>query len=190
VPITAPANVENVELQMPAGNIAGIGNTQDNVLTGNASPNLLDGGAGRDQLSGGGGDDTLLGAADDDRLSGGLGQDTLVGGAGKDQFLFDSPIDSGVNVDQILDFARGQDVIGLSVAIFAELGSAGVPLSASDFVSGAGAVAGDASDRVIHDTATGMLYYDADGNGTQHMLPFAQIAPGQALAAADLHQIV
>ena len=57
------------------------------------------------------------------------------------------------------------------------------------FVSGASAVALDASARVIHDTATGMLYYDADGSGAQQMLPFAQVLPGQALDHQDFHVI-
>jgi Ca2+-binding RTX toxin-like protein len=87
-----------------------------------------------------------------------------------------------------VDFVKGQDVIDLSVAIFTAAGAPGA-LAASDFVSGPGALAHDATDHVIHDTNTGMLYYDADGSGAQHMVPFAQVAPGQALAATDLHLI-
>ena len=34
-----------------------------------------------------------------------------------------------------------------------------------NFVSGDGAVAKDASDHLLYDTATGNLYYDADGSG-------------------------
>jgi Ca2+-binding RTX toxin-like protein len=88
-----------------------------------------------------------------------------------------------------VDFVKGQDVIDLSAAIFTALGAPGGVLAAGDFVTSAGAVAGDASDRVIHDTATGMLYYDADGSGAQQMTAFAQLNPGQALAAADFHVV-
>lgn len=88
----------------------------------------------------------------------------------------------------MLDFVHGQDVIALSVAIFAAAGAPG-GLAASDFVSGAGAVAHDASDHVIHDTSTGILYYDADGSEAQPMVAFAQVAPGQTLAATDFRLV-
>ena len=87
-----------------------------------------------------------------------------------------------------MDLVHGQDVIDLSVAIFTAVGAPGA-LAASDFVSGAGAVAHDGTDRVIHDTNTGMVYYDADGSGAQQMVAFAQVAPGQALATTDFHII-
>jgi Ca2+-binding RTX toxin-like protein len=189
VPQLLAANVENLTLADLAGNIEGTGNAANNVIVGNNFANLLDGAAGNDTLKGQGGDDTLLGGAGDDTLSGGLGRDVLVGGAGADHFVFDSVISSGTNVDRIMDFASGQDKIDLSAAIFTGVGTPGNTLNGPDFVSGAGAVAHDASDHVIHDTNTGMVYYDADGSGAQPMVPFAQVAPGQALAAADFHVV-
>ena len=162
-----------------------------NTIIGNGSANLLDGAAGDDTLKGQGGDDTLLGGDGNDTLSGGLGRDLLIGGAGADHFVFDSSIASGTNVDQIVDFAEAQhDSIDLSVAIFTVAGASGSTLAASTLVSEAGAVAHNADQNIIHDTLTGMLYYDADGNGIQHMAPFAQLAPGEALAASDFHLIV
>jgi Ca2+-binding RTX toxin-like protein len=180
--------VENLTLGPSAGNLEGTGNAGGNTLIGNHGANLLDGRAGNDILNGLGGDDTLLGGDGIDTLAGGLGRDVLSGGVGNDHFVFDTAIASGTNVDQIVDFVSGQDEIDLSAAIFTALGAPGGVLAA-DFVSGAGAVAGDASDRVIHDTSTGMLYYDADGSGAQHMLPFAQVLPGQALAAGDFNVV-
>jgi Ca2+-binding RTX toxin-like protein len=219
VPQVLAANVENLSLGDSAGNIEGIGNAAANAITGNSSANLLDGAAGNDMLQGQGGGDTLLGGVGDDTLSGGLGRDVLVGGAGADHFVFDSVIASGTNVDRIMDFASGQDMIDLSAAIFTALDpppaaatqigdflkgadalvlltkiaafadASDTQLAKGEFVSGPGAVAHDANDHVIQDTNTGMVYYDADGNGVQPMVPFAQVAPGQALTATDFHVI-
>jgi serralysin len=226
VPQLLGPNIENLILGESGGNIEGVGNAADNVMVGNNSANLLDGGAGNDTLMGQGGDDTLLGGVGTDTLSGGLGRDVLSGGSGADYFVFDSSISSGTNVDQIVDFVKGQDVIDLSAAIFTVLGTgdpgaaatnaahqignfvsgpdaislltkistpggavAATALADSEFVSGPGAVAHDANQHVIHDTSTGMLYYDADGNGAQQMIAFAQVVAGQTLAHSDFHLI-
>ncbi len=179
-----PTNLENLTLTQQAGNATGTGNAGNNVLEGNGRANVLDGGAGNDILRGLGGEDVLIGGVGDDRLSGGAGRDTLYGDAGADKFVFDSAINGVVNVDLIVDFVRGVDRIELASAIFGGLGSADV-LSADRFVGGAGATAQDALDRIVHDIATGMLYYDADGSGAQGMVAFAQVAPGLALSAGD-----
>jgi Ca2+-binding RTX toxin-like protein len=189
VPQVLSANVENLTFGQPVGNVEAIGNASANTLVGNSEANLLDGGAGNDTLKGQGGDDTLLGGDGNDTLAGGLGRDVLSAGAGKDHFVFDTPIASGVNVDQIVDFVKGQDVIDLSAAIFAGVGAPGTVLSAGSFVSEAGAVAHTADQHIVHDTGTGLLYYDTDGSGAQHMVPFAQVAAGQALAAGDFHTV-
>jgi len=188
VPQVLAANVESLTLGASAGNIAGIGNAAANTIIGNNSANLLDGGAGNDTLKGQGGDDTLLGGDGVDNLSGGLGRDVLVGGAGADHFVFDSAIAAGTNVDQIVDFVHGQDVIDLSAAIFAGAGAPG-NFAGATLVSEPGALAHTADQHIIHDTNTGTLYYDADGSGAQHMVAFAQVTPGQILAAADFHVV-
>ncbi len=177
-------NLENLTLSQQAGNASGTGNAGNNVLEGNSRANVLDGGAGNDILRGLGGEDVLIGGAGDDRLSGGAGRDTLYGDAGADRFVFDSAINGVVNLDLIVDFLRGVDRIELSGAIFGGLGPVGA-LAADRFASGAGATALDALDRIVYDSATGMLYYDADGNGVQGMLAFAQVTPGLALTAGD-----
>ena len=51
------ANVENLTLTS-GGNINGIGNDLNNVLTGNSGNNILDGGLGADTMIGGAGNDS------------------------------------------------------------------------------------------------------------------------------------
>src|SRR4029077_13799160 len=55
------------------------------------------------------------------------------------------------------------------------------------FVAGAGFTAGrDASDRLVYDTSTGNLYYDADGNGPDAAQLVATLQGAPALAATDI----
>jgi Ca2+-binding RTX toxin-like protein len=138
-------NLENLTLTGTSA-INGTGNTLANSLTGNSGVNSLIGGAG------------------DDTLSGGLGNDALTGGAGKDVFIFNTATSS--NIDTISDFVTGTDKIHLSKSIFTNAGAAG-NLKSDAFWSAAGAVKGhDADDRVVYNTTTGALYYDADGSGS------------------------
>lgn len=77
---TLGENVERLDLQ--EGAVEGIGNLDNNVITGNAGNNLLDGGAGADQLIGGGGDDTYVVDATGDQAieADGEGTDTVQAG--------------------------------------------------------------------------------------------------------------
>jgi Ca2+-binding RTX toxin-like protein len=83
-------NFENLTLTGTA-NLAGTGNTADNVLTGNGGANTLSGGSGNDTLAGAAGNDILQGGEGDDSfvfdaadlaasgaVDGGAGNDTLV----------------------------------------------------------------------------------------------------------------
>jgi Ca2+-binding RTX toxin-like protein len=116
-------------------------------------------------IVGNNGANTLTGTAFDDTLAGGLGNDTLTGGAGADCFVFNTLANTTRNRDTITDFQSGADTLQLSKSIYAALGSLGT-LDASQFWSGAGVTAGhDADDRIVYNTATGALYYDADGAG-------------------------
>ena len=67
-----PNHVENLILQNFPGVTEGIGNGQDNVITGNSY------------------DNSLLGGAGDDILDGGLGADTMWGGFGNDAYYVDN----------------------------------------------------------------------------------------------------
>jgi Ca2+-binding RTX toxin-like protein len=104
------------------------------------------------------------------------------GGAGADQFVFDTALDGLGNVDRIADFSVADDTILLDQSIFSAIASTGT-LDASAFR--AGTAAQDADDRVIYDSASGRIYYDADGSGAGAQVLFAQVTAGLALTNAD-----
>ena len=167
---TLGANLEVLNLIGAALN--GTGSAEANQINGNAANNLL---------SGLGGNDTLVGLAGDDTLNGGIGNDLLSGGAGLDLFVFNSLLAS--NLDTISDFAAG-DLFQLDRTIFTAL-SAGTTLTAAEFLAGAGvANATNAQQRILHNTTSGALLYDADGNGTGLALQFASVAVGAPIGAA------
>ncbi|WP_127998138.1 beta strand repeat-containing protein [Piscinibacter defluvii] len=151
-------------------------------LTGNQLANLLDGQGGNDTLSGGSGNDTLLGGGGADLLIGGNGNDVLTGHAGGDLFRFTGVPNAGSNSDRITDFVAADDTIQLDDAGFVGVGALGA-LAAGAYR--AGTAAADASDRVIYDSATGKLYFDADGNGAGAQVLFATLTAGTALSVAD-----
>jgi uncharacterized delta-60 repeat protein len=176
---TLGANQEHLILTGSAV-INGTGNTLNNNLTGNAVNNSLSGAGGNDVLSGGSGNDVLIG---------GLGNDLLTGGLGIDIFYFNSVLDAGANVDTIADFTKGSDKIRLDDDIFTAF-NAGVStkLALDQFVSGSGVTAAqDLSDRIVYDTATGALYYDADGLNGGAAVQFAVLGTTThpSLAASD-----
>lgn len=163
-----------------------IGTGKEDTLTGS---NL------NDQLRGGGGDDVINGMDGSDRIVGGAGADLLTGGAGNDIFVFDASPNA---VDLITDFnASGTganfDMIELSRSALAGITTmAGSTLSASEFVSFAGTGASgtvDASVRVIYDSVTGNLYFDADGQGAANRTLFATLTlnnPGDTFDQNDI----
>ena len=134
-------------------------------------------------LLGHGGDDTLLGSRFGDLLDGGAGSDTLTGGGGADRFHFGDVLDAATNVDTILDFQVGSDVIELDDAVFAglDLGA----LDAGAFVANASGAATSADQRIIYDTDSGQLFYDADGSLGGAAVLFGVVAGHPPLTGAD-----
>ena len=118
-------------------------------------------------ITGNAGANMLKGTAFNDVLVGGNGNDTLTGGLGADTFVFNTQPHSSINHDTITDFQPGQDVLQFSKGVFTTISSTvGEFLNANEFWSGNGVTsAHDSSDRFVYDTATGNLYYDADGIG-------------------------
>jgi Ca2+-binding RTX toxin-like protein len=148
------------------------------TIAGTAAADSITAGLGNDSISGGAGNDTLSGGAGNDTLVGGAGNDVLTGGVGSDRFAFDAILGDS-NIDTIKDFVTKTDKIVLSAPFFNAFkgSSAGSPITASNLVVGAGgtAKANDANDYLIYDTASDLLYYDADGSGTGMAVAFLKI---------------
>lgn len=131
------------------------------------------------------GNDMLVGGAGSDLLDGGLGADTLKGGAGEDSFRFSSVLGDG-NMDRITDFVVGEDQIQLDSLIFANAGPEGVLRFGAFYASSQG-TAQDANDRILYDTDSGILSYDADGTGSIEAIQFARLASGLNLTERDFY---
>ena len=184
IPFTLGANVEKLTFTGSAG-ISGTGNSLANTIIGNGAANILKGGAGNDVLNGGAGNDRISGGAGDDTINGGLGADTLTGGIGRDIFFFNSALSklSLTSIDEINDFSVLDDTIQLENAVFTELAPFGGTLSAGAFFIGA--AAHDRDDRIIYDSTTGALMYDADGSYSGQAKTFAVLDAGLALTHDD-----
>ena len=174
----------------------GIGNELDNVLDGRSGGVQgtgsdgwyvhLEGLGGNDTLYGSVKDDLLVGGDGNDVLAGGQGFDTMTGGAGADRFAMD-----GIGESTITDFASGTDKLRLDGNRFANVGASG-NFAAGDerFYAAAGAnAAHDASDRLIYDTSSGNLFYDADGTGADLADFIGRLQGAPALAATDVEVV-
>jgi len=141
----------------------------NDVITGSSAANYLDGRGGNDTLNGG------------------AGNDTLVGGAGLDSFVFSDP-PTAANADSVTGFASGSDKVALDNADFTSIGGEGNFASGdARFWAAAGATGGhDATDRVVYNTSTGSLYYDADGSGAGAAQLIATFTGNPAIAATDV----
>ena len=164
---TTNSGVANITTNGLAVNLAA-------VITGTGSFNVTNTGIATtltgsglvDTLTGGTGNDTVLGGAGNDMLIGKAGNDSLTGGAGSDTFWFDTAANATTNRDTITDFVSGTDKLQFSVSALTALGTIG-QFIANDprFWSSATGVAHDLDDRLIYNTASGILSYDSDGTG-------------------------
>lgn len=127
-------------------------------------------------------DNHIIGNAGNNVLNGGLGSDTLTGGAGADAFVFTAALGAG-NLDTITDFDGTVDRIRVGHQAFAGLSAGNLPQQA--FESNTTGLAAHATDRIVYDTATGQLFFDADGSGTGASVQFAVLDGHPALTYAD-----
>ena len=139
-----------------------------------------------DTLRGNSSGNQLYGAAGNDTLNGMDGNDTLNGGAGLDTFVFNTALSATGNKDTITDFNVADDTIQLENAIFTKLTALGA-LATANFCANATGGAVDSNDFICYNTATGMLSYDADGNGAGASVAFALMGTTihPVLTAAD-----
>lgn len=146
-------------------------NVEALVFTGNGALGL--GNAANNSMVGSDGADRLYAGAGDDRVIGRSGADELQGGAGADQFGY---LGGETGLDRILDFQSGADQILLSSAFYKPTGTVA-------FVNGSSATS--ANSTFLYDAATGIVSFDADGNGAGAAVQIAQLNPGTIVAAGD-----
>ncbi|OYU39624.1 MAG: peptidase [Pseudorhodobacter sp. PARRP1] len=146
----------------PSAAISLTGNGLSQTIVGNNGANQLVGLGGHDTINGGAGADTLLGGTGNDVLNGGVGRDQMTGGDGLDVFVFNVAL-VPTNVDTIITYISAQDRIVLDHTVFSAL-AVGALLDAN-FAANTTGLAVRSTDRIIYETDTGNLYYDADGAG-------------------------
>ncbi len=98
--------------------------------------------------------------AGNDTLEGSGGDDTLIGGDGRDVFRFTT--EPSYSAATIEDFVSGTDRIELDGEIFTAIESGKID---EVFVANETGEATSEDQRLIYNTETGELFYDADGSG-------------------------
>ncbi len=156
-------------------------NGHDTLLGGHGD-DTLKGGLKGDELRGGDDEDTLYGGRGHDTLFGGHGDDILKGGVGNDAFGFNSSLSDG-GIDTIIDFTSGEDYILLEREVFVGLNERF--LSDNSFTANILGMARDENDRILYNTSTGALLFDADGTGSEAAIQFAKLEEKQTLQATD-----
>ncbi len=94
-------------------------------------------------------------------IAGNGASNILTGGSGADTFRFDTLLGAS-NIDRITDFTFG-DKISLENGVFKGLTQTGGMASGAFYAAAGATSAHDLDDRIIYNTSTGRLYYDADG---------------------------
>ncbi|MEO1146206.1 MAG: Ig-like domain-containing protein, partial [Cyanobacteria bacterium J06638_22] len=197
-----------LNLESPAVNL--VGDDTGNVLNGGGGNDTLTGNGGNDTLNGAGGDDTLYGGPGNDLLDGGDGNDLLVGNEGADTLQGGSGADTlvslegsdqvngGSGADRFVVPRFGPDVVTIedfdatendSIQLGSGTNSPVQAVQDNQFRAGVGVnSATTASERVLYDTTTGQLFYDADGSGnTFNAIHVATLTNGATLSAAQLY---
>jgi Ca2+-binding RTX toxin-like protein len=172
------------------------------TLSGTAGNDQLKGGAGADTITGGAGADTITGGVGSDTLTGGSGNDMFVYSVVTDWSTTENITDFGevnagvftnVNTTEIAlasfsmtPFLSGDTLLFNLSALQTmtgyvpfSYGYAGTDafstLRTDDLVVGAGASASLASAQFVHDTSSGILYFDADGTGSNAAVAVAAV---------------
>jgi hypothetical protein len=153
------------------------------VGTNDHAANTLIGGAGADQIQGLGGNDSINGGGGNDWISGGSGNDTLTAAAGGHVRLLPVRDRSRRHPHRLRRQQLGQHPPRL-VDVHS-IGAVG-RFAAGDVRFFAGTAAHDADDRIIYNSATGQLWYDADGNGSGSAELIATLSTRPGMVANDI----
>lgn len=104
-----------------------------------------------------------------------------MGGSGKDYFVFNT-LTTSADKDRVVDFKAVDDTFAFDNAVFTGLGADG-QINSDLFVVGKAAL--DANDRLIYDSKSGVLSYDADGSGSGAAVQIATLSSGLHLTSSD-----
>lgn len=127
-----------------------------------------------DKITGDTKSNTLLGGGGNDRIDGGGGNDELLGGLGADTFVFSGP-GSATDLRRMNDFDT-EDHIELSREGFGLHPQYQLTLGSTLIVTENSPVANTTSPTFLFEKSTGLLYFDADGNGTAAEFLIASLA--------------
>lgn len=179
IDLTAAGNDIALVTLLNASGVTGTGALGAVKVTATASNVSFTGGAGDDALTGAAGADTLSGGAGNDKLDGKAGADNLTGGLGNDTFVL--TLDGG---DTILDFSAAADQFEVSAVDFGSglVGGTGLVLGTTFFVNGA---ATGAAGAFLYNTTSGVVSWDADGNGAGAAVTIATLTTKPVITAAD-----
>ena len=168
-----------------AGNDTLVGTTSADTISGLGGNDRLQGSDGNDTVLGGSGNDFVRGNAGTDWVEGGAGNDNVGGGEGVDSFVFREA--GTANADTFNDFLTARDNLQLDAAFFTALGSAG-QFSSGDarFWASSTGIAHDGDDRILFNTSTRQLWYDADGNGSGTAQLIGTLNTGATIVATDI----
>jgi serralysin len=87
----------------------------------------------------------------------------------------------------VRDWAAGSDKVALDNSPMSALGATGNFASGdARFKANSTGTATDTNDRVVYNTSTGSLYYDADGSGSGAAQLIATFSGNPAVAATDI----
>ncbi len=106
----------------------------------------------------------------------------LTGLGGADIFRFNNSLGGG-NVDEITDYSAPVDRIEIDNAVFT--GLAAGALAGVRFVANLSGRATTDNHRIIYETDTGNLFFDADGTGATTRVRFAVLDAGLSITAAE-----
>ncbi|MGE0860923.1 MAG: calcium-binding protein [Gammaproteobacteria bacterium] len=124
----------------------------------------------------------IRGNAGDNVIAGLGGADVLIGGLGADKFAF---AHTGANADDITDFVSGTDSLWLDPTVFSALTAGN--LDATQFRDSS--ILADGNDFLVYDQASGVLSYDANGDGIT-LVEIVDLGTSTVLSAADIHVAV
>ena len=159
------------------------GSADADTINGLGGNDFLAGNSGDDSIVGGAGNDTIFGDGGNDWVEGGAGNDSISGSGGQDNLVFREF--GAANADTVASFDTNWDRIQLDAAGFANIGASG-RFSSGDVRFFSGTAAHDADDRIIYNTSTGQLYYDADGAGGADAQLVATVQGAAPVTANDI----